>query len=222
MEQMTATMGAMFITGLTVGMSSCVFACAPVIALYVAGTSDGWRSGLRATVVFSLARLSAYTLLGALAGGIGMTLVTNLQQQALASWVQFGAAIFVILLGTLIAIGHHPHIRLCHYLNRHTVQNTTLSMALLGFLVGIVPYCAPFLGILTYIAFSLGNVSLGAMCGLAFGLGAALITPLLVVGPAAGLLPRVFKTPVLLQVFRHASGGILLLFGVRMVLNAVL
>ncbi len=222
MEELTATLGALFITGLTVGMGSCVFACAPVVALYVAGSTDGWRAGLRATLAFSLARLSAYTLLGALAGAIGMTLVTSLQQQAIASWIQFGAAAFVILLGALIAIGHHPHMHLCHYLSRHTVQNSTLSMALLGFLIGIVPYCAPFLGILTYIAFALGDIPLGAMCGLAFGLGAALITPLLVVGPAAALLPRVFKTPVLLKVFRHASGGILLLFGIRMVLTTLL
>ncbi len=219
---MTATLGALFITGLTVGMGYCVFACAPVVALYVAGTTDGWRAGLRATLAFSLARVSAYTLLGALAGGIGMSLVTNLQEEAFASWVQLGAAAFVILLGALIAIGHHPHMHLCHYLSRHTVQKSTLSMALLGFLIGIVPYCAPFLGILTYIAFALGDIPLGAMCGLAFGLGAALVTPLLVVGPAAGLLPRLFKTPVLLQIFRHASGGILLLFGIRMVLTTVM
>ncbi len=222
MEEVTGTLGALFVTGLTVGVGSCMLACAPVVALYVAGTTDGWRAGLRATLVFSLARLSAYTLLGAIAGGVGMGLLTHLKEETLASWVQLGAAAFVLLLGLLIVVGHHPHIHLCQHLSRHTVQNSTLSMGLLGFLIGIVPYCAPFLGILTYIAFALGSIPLGALCGLAFGLGAALLTPLLVVGPAAGILPRVFKTPLLLEVFRRASGGILLLFGIRLILTTVL
>ncbi len=222
MEGLIATLGALFVTGLTVGVGSCMLACAPVVALYVAGTTDGWRAGLRATLVFSLARLSAYTLLGAIAGGIGMGLVSHLREEVFVSWVQLGAAAFVVLLGLLIAVGHHPHVHLCQYLSRHTVQNSTLSMALLGFLIGIAPYCAPFLGILTYIAFALRDIPLGALCGLAFGLGAALITPLLVVGPAAGILPRVFKTPILLQIFRRASGVILLLFGMRLVLTAIL
>ena len=213
MEGLTSTLGALFVTGLSVGMGPCMLHCAPVVAFYVTGTAEGWRAGLKAAFSFALARLTAHTLLGALAGGIGMQLVTQIREDALVVWVQLGAAAFIVLLGALIVVGRKSRIPLCRYLNRHTLERNALSMALLGFLIGIVPYCAPFLGVLTYIAFALADIGLGALCGLAFGLGASLVTPLLIVGAAAGLLPKVFGTPVLLEVLRRASGVFLLLFG---------
>ena len=95
-------------------------------------------------------------------------------------------------------------------------------MALLGFLIGIVPYCAPFLGILTYIAFTVKDPLFGALYGLSFGLGSALLTPLLIAGPLAGLLPKlVFRNTVVFEAFKRVSGIILLLFGVRLILAIV-
>lgn len=220
MAELTSTLGALFVTGLTVGIGPCMLHCAPALAFYVTGTAVGWRPGLKAAITFSLARLSAHTLLGALAGGIGAHLVTHLREEAFVFWVQLGAAAFILLLGVLIIMGRNPRIHLCQYLSRHTLQNSTLSMALLGFLIGIVPYCAPFLGVLTYIAFALRDIPLGALCGLAFGLGASLITPLLIVGPVAGMLPKLFTSPRLLELFRRASGVILLLFGLTLALTA--
>lgn len=198
-----------------------MLSCVPVLVLYVAGTTEGWRGGFKAALVFSLARLLAYTLLGALAGGIGIRLVAYFREEAFASWVQLGAGAFILLLGILIILGRNPHLHLCHYLSQHTLKNSTLSMALLGFLIGIAPYCAPFLGILAYIAFALRDIPLGALCGLSFGLGAALVTPLIVVGPLTGMIPKLFKSPLLLEVFRRASGVILLLFGIRLVLTMI-
>jgi len=220
MEGLASTLGALFVAGLTVGMGPCMLHCAPAVAFYVTGTADGWRAGLKAAVSFGLARLSAHTLLGALAGGIGMQLVNRLQEHAVASWVQLGAAAFVFLLGTLIVIGRKSKLNLCRFLSRYALENGTRSMALLGFLIGVVPYCAPFLGVLTYIAFALRDIGLGALCGLAFGIGASLVTPLLILGPAAGLLPKVFKTPVLLEILRRASGVLLLLFAVALASGA--
>jgi len=219
--ELMSMLGTLFVTGLTLGISQCMLSCAPLLALYVAGTAEGWRAGFKAALIFSLSRLLAYTLLGALAGAIGMRLVNYFQEEAFVSWTQFGAAAFLLLLGILIIMGRNLHLHLCQYLSRHTLKNSTFSMALLGFLTGLAPYCAPFLGILTYIAFALRDIALGALCGLAFGLGAALITPLLVIGPLAGILPKLFKNPLLLETFKRASGVILLLLGVRLILTAV-
>jgi sulfite exporter TauE/SafE len=191
-----------------------------MLALYIAGTREGWWEGLKATLVFSLARVLAYVILGMLAGFVGGQLLAFFEEKSAILWIQLAAGAFVIMLGLLIILGRNPHLQLCRYLSRYTLGNSTLSMALLGFLIGIVPYCVPFLGILTYIAFSVENPLFGALCGLAFGLGAALITPLIVAGPLAGLLPKLaFKSPVLLEAFRRISGVILLLFGVRLALN---
>lgn len=219
MGELISTLVMLFITELTLGMSQCMLSWAPVLTFYVAGTAEGWREGLRATLVFSLARLLAYTVLGALAGGLGMRLLAYFREEALITWVKLGTAAFILLMGILILMGRNPHLHLCRYLSRHTLKNSTLSMALLGFSIGIVPYCASFLGILTYIAFVLKDLLLGALCGLFFGFGAALVTPLIVVGPLTGVIPKLFKSPLLLEVFRRASGGILLLFGIRLVLT---
>jgi len=191
-----------------------------MLLFYVAGTTDGWRAGLKATLVFSLARLIAYVLLGALAGFLGVHLVSYVKGETFIYWVQLAAGAFVLLLGLLIILGRNPHLRLCRYLSRHTLNDSTLSMALLGFLIGIVPYCAPFLGILTYITFTVKNPLFGAFCGLSFGLGSALITPLLVAGPLASVIPKlVFKSPLFLEAFKRVSGIILLLFGIRLVIT---
>jgi sulfite exporter TauE/SafE len=191
-----SSLTALFVTGLTLGVSQCLLSCTPMLVLYVAGTTDNWREGLKATLVFSLARLLAYVLLGTLAGFVGVHLVAYFREQAVITWIQLAAAAFVIL------------------------KNNILSMALLGFLIGIVPYCAPFLGILTYIAFTVRDPLTGALYGLSFGLGSALLTPLLIAGPLAGLLPRlVFKNSLILELFRRVAGVILLFFGIRLILN---
>ncbi len=78
MDGLVSTLGALFVAGLTVGVGPCMVHCAPALAFYVTGTADGWRAGLKAALGFALARLSAHTLLGALAGGIGASLVTPL------------------------------------------------------------------------------------------------------------------------------------------------
>ncbi|HSW59085.1 MAG TPA: sulfite exporter TauE/SafE family protein [Dehalococcoidales bacterium] len=221
LEDLFSTLGALFVAGLTLGVSQCLLTCAPMLVLYVAGTAEVWQAGFKAALVFSLSRLLAYTLLGALAGGIGMWFLAELQEEAYVHWIQLGAAVFIILLGILVIIGRNTRLHLCQFLSRYTLKNSILSMALLGFLSGIAPYCTPFLGILTYIAFDLRDLPLGALCGFTFGLGATLITPLLIVGPLAGALPRLFKSPLLLGIFRRVSGVLLLILGISLALTTI-
>jgi len=217
-----STLGALFATGLALGISQCMLSCAPLLLLYVAGTAVGWKEGLKAALVFSLARVLAYSILGALVGFLGMRLVDCFRGETFIPWVQLVAGAFVSLLGILIMLGRNPQLHLCRYFSKHTLNNSILSMGLLGFLIGVVPYCAPFLGILTYIAFAVRDPLLGALYGLFFGLGAALVTPLLVAGPLAVLIPKlVFKSPLLLEIFRRVSGVILLIFGIRLIVMLV-
>lgn len=220
--KLTETLVTLFITGLTLGISQCLLSCAPVLVFYITGSAEGWREGLKASLIFSLARLFAYTMLGALAGVLGMSLVDYLHQGSQAYWVQLGAGIFVLLLGLLILMGRNPQLHICSYLSQHTVRNSMLSMSLLGFLMGIAPACAPFLGILTYIAFAVKEPLLGALCGFFFGLGAALITPALLIGTLAGAASKLFQSQLLLEVFRRASGVVLLLFGIRLLAKTVM
>jgi len=97
-----STLAELFVAGLTLGVSQCMLSCAPMLLFYVAGTTDGWRAGLKATLVFSLARLIAYVLLGALAGFLGVHLVSYVKGETFIYWVQLAAGAFVLLLGYLL------------------------------------------------------------------------------------------------------------------------
>jgi len=210
-------MGEFFLAGLGSGMGACVIHCAPMLGFFAAG--KGWRQGIVSALAFSFSRLLGHALLGAGAGLVGFSLVSALEAGGFVAWVRIGASSFIIFLGVLIILGKEPRVHLCQTLNRYFVHSPIVSMALLGFLVSITPSCAPFLGVLAYIAFAIGDVWLGALYSFIFGLGAAVVTPLLILGPLAGLFPRlVFKTPLIFQFFRRACGALLLLFGIRLLL----
>ncbi len=206
-----------FFAGFATGIGPCVLHIAPILGFFTAG--QGWRKGIVSGLAFSLSRLLGHTLLGAGAGLIGYSLLRYLEAGALVAWVRMGASFFIIFLGMLIILRHEPRIHLCQTLNRHFVHKPLLSMALLGFLVSITPYCAPFLGVLTYIAFTVQDPLLGAFYSFFFGLGS--VVSLLILGPLAGILPQlVFKNPRIFEISRLGCGALLLLFGVRLLLIA--
>ena len=216
--QMFGTLGGVFVAGLSMGITSCMVHCSPVM-FYIGGTANGWRQGLRSVLAFSLARLASISLLGALAGGIGGYLMTYLADAAIALWLRRAAAVFVLVVGMIILVGRNPtidSIRLCRVMSRNVLKRNALFMALLGFLVGITPFCPVFFGVLNYIAFGLESVGLGALYAFIFGLGSALITPFLAIGPAVGATSKLFTSPARLRLFRRASGVMLLILGVSL------
>jgi len=192
-----------------------------MLVLYVAGTREGWREGLKATLIFSFSRLFAYVLLGFLAGFLGIFLTRLLQNQGFGSHLWISAGAFTSALGVLVILGKEPRFHLCRVLSQHTVNDSTKSMALLGFIVGVAP-CAPLLGILTYIAFSVKDSLLGAAYAFCFGLGASVITPIVVLGVLSSILPRLlFKSPRILDIFRRSCGLLLVFFGARLIMDTI-
>ena len=211
----------LFTAGLVLGASQCVISCVPMLALYVAGTREGWREGLKATLVFSFSRLFAYVLLGLVAGFSGMLLADFLQNPGVDLYLWTSAGAFISLLGVLVIIGREPRFHLCRALSQHTVNDSTKSMALLGFIVGVAP-CAPLLGILTYIAFSVKDSLLGAVYAFCFGVGTTIITPIVLLGVLSSVVPRLlFKNPKFLDIFRRSCGLLLLFFGARLIVDAI-
>lgn len=211
----------LFTAGLVLGASQCVISCAPMLVLYVAGTREGWREGLKATLIFSLSRLFAYVLLGLVAGFSGAFLADFLQNPGVGSYVWISAGAFISLLGLLVILGKEPRFHPCRALSQHTVNDSTKSMALLGFIVGVAP-CAPLLGILTYIAFSVKDSLMGAFYAFCFGIGTTIITPIIVLGVLSSVAPRLlFKSPKFLDIFRRSCGLLLLFFGARLIVDAI-
>lgn len=211
----------LFVMGIALGASQCVISCAPILGLYVAGTREGWRDSLRATLIFSLSRLFAYVLLGLLAGLFGDLIVSTLKHHNLALYLWVAAGAFISLVGIIIIWGKEPHLHFCQVLTRHTVNDSIKSMALLGLIIGITP-CAPLLAVLSYIATTAKSALVGAFYAFCFGLGPAIITPIIILGIVAGVIPKtLFKTPRTLDIFRRACGFLLLLLGARLLISVL-
>jgi sulfite exporter TauE/SafE len=215
------TIPGLFLTGVALGASQCTLTCGPILGLYVAGTKNGWKNGLKATLTFSLSRLSAYVILGYIAG-LSSAFVTNtLSNDNFSFYVWIVAGSLITLLGTLIILGKEPHLKLCHLVGKHCFGDGNESMALLGFIMGITP-CAPLLGVLTYIALTAKGPLMGAFYSLCFGIGPAVVTPIILVGILAGVVPSaVFKTPKTYQVFRRMCGALLLFYGIRLIIQVL-
>lgn len=209
----------MFLSGLALGMGPCLFFCFPILIPFVAGTREGWSEGLKATLAFSLSRLSAYVLLGLLTGLTGEFLIEMIGQTEFSFYVWIIGSLFIMLLGVLILLGEGHGIAPCRFLTRYTIEDGLKSLALLGFIVGITP-CAPLLGVLTYITLSVENPLVGAYYALSFGLGASITTPLVLVGVVAGGAPTlIFKTPRIHQLFKRSCGLILIILGAKQILS---
>jgi len=110
------------------GASQCVLSCVSMLALYVAGTREGWRDGLRATLIFSFSRLFAYVLLGLVAGFSGTFLADFLHNPGFGSYLWISAGAFISLLGVLVILGKEPRFHFCRALSQHTVNDSTKSM----------------------------------------------------------------------------------------------
>jgi len=212
----------LFMTGLALGASQCVISCAPILVLYVAGTRQSWWEGIKATLIFSVSRLLAYVILGLLAGTAGMFISDVLHNEGFATYIWVGAGILVSLIGVLMLWGKEPRVHLCQILMKRTIKDSAMSMALLGFVVGFASYCPPLLGILTYIAFTVKDPLAGAFYGLCFGLGTAIVTPVIVMGVLASIVPRVlFKSPKVFDIFKRSCGLLFLLLGARLIFSAI-
>lgn len=212
----------MFLTGLTLGVGPCMLFCLPILIPFVAGTVDGWIEGLKAAIVFSLSRLMAYVLLGLVAGLSGEVLIGFLGRAEFGNYVWAIGGSFISLLGILILLGGESRLTFWRPLFGYPLKYGLGSLVLLGFIVGVTP-CATLLGILTYIALSVRTPMAGAYYSLCFGLGAAITTPITLLGMIAGGAPRlIFRTTKVREVFKRSCGLILVLLGARQIFSQFL
>jgi len=212
----------LFLSGLALGVGPCALLCLPILLPYVAGTREGLAESLKATFAFSLSRLSAYTLMGLVAGFAGELLIGFLGRTEFSFYIWTIGGFLISLLGVLILLGGESKIAFCRLLMRHTIDDSLKSMGLLGFIVGLTP-CAPLYGILTYIALGVKAPLEGAFYALCFGIGASVTTPITVLGIVAGVAPRlIFKNPRIQYIFKRSCGFMLLLLGAKTIVLQIL
>ncbi len=202
--------------GFVYGLTLCSLTCIPLITPVIFASQPGFRRGFDATAIFILARVSAYTLWGALAGLLGDILLTRLDSAwpgLLAGGLILLIALRIVWKGKTTCPGHSKHGNQVKPPSRHP----WLQMASLGLSTSLMP-CPPLSGVLIYAATTQSMLS-GALLALLFGIGAS-ASPLYYIGGTTGW----FAERLLQQIPRHSqwlrllSGAILALFGIRLLL----
>lgn len=157
-----------WLLGLSLGVTACTATCLPFMGAWVMARQR--EAVLADTGLFLAGRVSAYTLLGLIAGLSGARLTGELQ----SGLGHFAIGAASIVAGAWLFFGDGRH-RVCG-----VARGSGASPFALGFSLSLTP-CAPLASLLAFAAQS-GSASLGAAQGLAFGLGAA-VTPLLLLLP---------------------------------------
>lgn len=196
------------------GWGPCLAYSAPLLLPYIGGTKKGWKEGLKIGVMFSLGRLLALGILGALAASV-FSWINQFFSPQKSGYLYLVTAFFMVVLGIFIILGKGFKIPFGKIINKRILDKGTESMFILGFLIGISP-CAPLIAILTYIACIAENIFLGVLYAFSFGIGTA-VAPI-ILGSLVGVFPeKLFKSTKPLKVFQTFCGIILVLFGFQLI-----
>lgn len=193
--QLTATTAAalplVFLGGL-LGSAHCIGMCGP-FALMVGGSSANWRQNLGRQIVYTLGRVSTYSLLGAAAGGAGLYLQRQLPQLvnvaaglavlAGAILVYMGLASAGVLRRSSTAHGDGACLWFAPYLRPLFRSSSASPLFVAGLLTGLLP-CGLVYGFLA-LAASSQDVGLGAATMALFGAGTAPVMMLTGIGASA-------------------------------------
>lgn len=173
-----ASLFAVWMLGVSLGLTACTAACLPFMGTWVLGRGGTQIQALRDTALFVTGRILAYSLLGAVAAGAGTWL---------AQVMRGGSGNLVIGLASIVAGAWLLRSGKAHAPCSVKRSMGTMPPLLLGFSLSLTP-CAPLASLLAVCA-AAGSIKLGMANGVAFGLGAAL-TPLLILLPLISLLGK--------------------------------
>lgn len=202
------TLFAVWLLGLSLGLTACTVTCLPFMGTWVLGRGGSQMQALYDTAMFVTGRIVAYTLLGAIAGGAGMWLA-----QAMSGGTgNLVIGLASIMAGLWLLRAEKPH-KPCSAV-RGAGGTPPLLM---GFSLSLTP-CAPLASLLAVCA-AAGSVKLGMTNGMMFGLGAAL-TPLLILLPLISLLGKSLRDnrEWLTRWMRWGAAAVLILLGLRRLL----
>jgi sulfite exporter TauE/SafE len=202
-----------FAIGFGLGFTGpCLFYCLPIILTFTSGAQQDYKKSLVDILVFFCGRLSAYLLLGALAGMSGM-LLRRFINSNLAAYLNPLAGLISIGLGVIVLFNRKTAEGKCARESNKT--GIFGGLFLFGFIIGISP-CAPLLVLLFEIALIAKNVFQGALYGLSFGLG-TFISGVIIAAGFTGLLtwvPEKFlKSRRPRFILRIVCAFVLILFG---------
>ena len=195
--------------------------CTPVLITYIVGRKERGGEALADILIFLIGRLTAYVMLGALAGLSGAVLKRFITPSA-ATFISPVTGGVSMILGILVLAYKEPVACACGAGPVRKIYGFG-SLFTLGFILGISP-CAPLTALLLEIALMSKSVFDGASYAFFFGLG-TLLSGLLVVGALAGiiggLLKRLVRSNVATTAFRAACAGLLIILGLWLMLKDI-
>lgn len=216
--------------GLAFGSGPCLASCGPILISYIAGSKKSVLRGINVYLLFSLARLAAYLLLGLLIFFSGKFII-GAWLGRFSRYIYLAAGSFLIMLGLLLAwgIGLGP-LRIlrqpawleksCCLLHKKLIMRDKKSVFMMGLAVGVLP-CAPLLALFGYLGLVSRTWIEALVYSLCFGLGTAL-SPLLILSAAAGLIPRFLagQKEGYQKIFIFICGLIIVFLGIRLITRA--
>jgi sulfite exporter TauE/SafE len=217
-ETITLTFAAALLLGLSFGAGPCNIACLPYLGPVFLGSNSSISSSWRIILPFSLGRISGYSLLGLLAGMVGAGIENGLDSGG-TRLIQ-GGAILLVAFALLIRRqkgdtckppGNGVPVEFSSTTGISRGPDPSLPAGL--FLVGAGMALNPCIPLTTIIlaAAATGSGLSGALLGLAFGLGAALL-PALLFGIGVAHLSREIRHHLTHWLPRLEQGSIALLF----------
>ncbi|MFQ5644037.1 MAG: sulfite exporter TauE/SafE family protein [Thiogranum sp.] len=207
-----------FLVGLLGGVH-CVGMCGGIVAALSMGPPEQQRSGAarwKYLLAYNLARISSYTLAGALLGGVGWLAAHWSGLRQLQLGLQLVAALFMVALGLYLGgwwqglaqverVGGRVWVRLEPLGRRFLPVRSAGQAFLLGLVWGWLP-CGLVYSVLVW-SISTGSPLHGAVLLLSFGLGT--LPNLLAMGVAAGWLSARVREPRT----RQLAGLLVISFG---------
>ena len=205
-----------FILGLTFGSGPCLASCGPLLVSYIAGTNKGVKNSVWVYLLFSLARIAVYAILGLAVFFLG-ELITRYLFASMGRYFFFAAGLFIMIIGSLVAVGKNPEYKWCAKMQNIFLHKDTLTVILLGLFVGILP-CIPLLTILSSLGLMAHSWRESISLALAFGLG-TVTSPLLLLAIFAGVIPQsiTIHKPIFYRIFQIICGLIMVILGVHLV-----
>jgi sulfite exporter TauE/SafE len=210
--------GVLLLSGFVGSLGHCLGMCGPLVLMVGLQLRTRGLAALPYHLLYHLARVAVYALLGAIVGAVGSLLGLGSGLNRLAGAISLALGLVVVLLG-LGYLGWLPLGRLdasagwlSQAMGRALKRGGTLGVVLLGAINGLLP-CG-----LVYSALLLAATTGGALpaaLGMAlFGLGT--LPALVVVGVGAGTLSARFR-----QVLTRIAGAVIVVAGLQLALRGL-
>jgi len=207
-----------FIFGITLGFGPCLVSCLPVLLPYITARETDWKTGLKLTVIFSIARILSYSILAIIAVTTFRIISKNIEDKQV--FLNIITGVFIIIIGILYSVGKDFSLPVYKIFYKNIILNSKLSMFILGLFIGFSP-CGPLLGMLTYIAAISKDIFSGFCYGLIFGIG-TFFSPIIPSGALAGLFSENIKRlPFINKVIKILSAFILIFYGLQLIIRYV-